>query len=65
VGQLRSRQHRAFTIPAEIPERGTHWRVRIGPFKSMREAEQYREQFEEQEGMHTFVVRERQESDHG
>ena len=44
---------------ADIPGRGRFWRVRIGPFDSKWEAQAYREKFEEQERMNTFVVRRR------
>jgi DedD protein len=54
---LRERGHEAFVVTADIPERGLHWRVRIGPFESVAEAERYRAQFESDEGMNTFVVK--------
>ncbi|GAB5544750.1 MAG: hypothetical protein SangKO_045100 [Sandaracinaceae bacterium] len=56
---LRSRGHRAFVISADVEGRGTMWRVRIGPFETMREARAYRRQFEETERMNTLVVRRR------
>jgi cell division septation protein DedD len=54
---LRQRGHRAFVTHAEIPGRGTYFRVRIGPFETQREAESYRQTFELEERMNTFVVR--------
>lgn len=54
---LRARGHRAFVADADAPGRGRYWRVRIGPFASMREAEAYRRSFETTEAMNTFVVR--------
>ena len=54
---LRARGHEAFVVEAEIPERGRFYRVRIGPFERRHRAEAYRRKFEEQERMHTFVVR--------
>jgi len=54
---LRSRGHEAFVVSADIPDRGTHWRVRIGPFDSKREVEDYRDRFEEQERMNTYIVK--------
>ncbi|MEM9191132.1 MAG: SPOR domain-containing protein [Myxococcota bacterium] len=59
---LRARGHSAFVVSADIPDRGMHWRVRIGPFETMREAESYRQSFEADEGMNTFVVRRRDDA---
>ena len=60
--QLRARGHRAFVVVADVPNRGRHWRVRIGPFETMGEAESYRREFENSERMNTYVVR-RQEQE--
>lgn len=54
---LRAKGHMAFVTKADIPDRGRYFRVRIGPFKSRREAEAYRKKFEDEEHMNTFVVR--------
>jgi DedD protein len=56
---LRARGHAAFVQTAEVPERGTYHRVRVGPFDSIRDAERYRSEFEAQERMNSFVVRRR------
>lgn len=56
---LREKGHAAFVVTATIPERGMHWRVRIGPFESQREADTYRRDFERTEQMNTYVVRRR------
>ena len=56
---LRDKGHEAFVVTAEIPDRGRWWRVRIGPFDNMREAESYRASFEATEHMNTYVVRRR------
>ncbi len=56
---LRARGHAAFVQTAEVPERGTYHRVRVGPFASMREADRYRAEFEVVEHMNSFVVRRR------
>lgn len=56
---LRARGHRAFVMRAEVPGRGTVYRVRIGPFETMAAAQRYRRQFEETERMNTIVVRRR------
>jgi DedD protein len=54
---LRAKGHAAFVTAADVPERGRYYRVRIGPFKSRQQAEAYRERFEDEEHMNTFVVR--------
>jgi DedD protein len=54
---LRDRGHETFVVTADLPERGRHWRVRIGPFDSLADAERYRADFEESEGMNTFIVK--------
>ena len=54
---LRDKGHEAFVIVADVPGRGVHHRVRVGPFESLREAESYRAAFEREERMNTFVVR--------
>jgi DedD protein len=56
---LRARGHAAFVMQAEIPDRGTYYRVRIGPFDTMGEAESYRATFEQEERMNTYVARRR------
>lgn len=53
---LRSRSHKAFVTQAEVPGRGRFFRVRVGPFTTRREAEEYRSRFEDDEHMHTIVV---------
>ncbi|MEZ4257301.1 MAG: SPOR domain-containing protein [Polyangiales bacterium] len=54
---LRARGHRAFVMRAEIPGRGIYHRVRVGPFETVKAAEEYRAAFESTERMNTFVVR--------
>ena len=54
---LRKRGHAAYVTPGTVKGRGTHWRVRIGPFESRQEAQRYRTTFEKEEGMNTFIVR--------
>jgi DedD protein len=54
---LRAKGHMAFVTAADVPERGRYHRVRIGPFKSRKEADAYRRKFEDEEHMNTFVVR--------
>jgi DedD protein len=57
---LRARGHEAFVISAEIEDRGTWYRVRIGPFETQREAEAFRRSFERTERMNTLLVRRRE-----
>lgn len=54
---LRVRGHRAFVTTAELPGRGRHYRVRIGPFDALAQADAYRDRFEASERMATIVVR--------
>lgn len=56
---LRARGHRAFVMTAEVPGRGTMYRVRIGPFETQREAQAFRREFEQTERMNTLLVRRR------
>lgn len=58
---LRDKGHEAFVTAAEVEERGTFYRVRIGPFKSREQADRYRHKFEQEEHMNTFVVRRKEE----
>jgi cell division septation protein DedD len=53
---LRQRGHHAYVELAEIPGRGTWYRVRIGPFKSRVEAAAYRSDFEKREHIVPFLV---------
>jgi len=54
---LRKRGHAAYVTTGTVEDRGTHWRVRIGPFDTRQEAQSYRSTFEREEGMNTFIVR--------
>lgn len=55
--QLRARGHKAHVQRAEIPNRGTWYRVKIGPFGTQNEAIKYRNSFESKEKMPGFVVK--------
>lgn len=55
--QLRARGHKAHVQRAEIPSRGTWYRVKIGPFATQFEATRYRSAFEAKEKMPGFVVK--------
>jgi len=54
---LRKRGHAAYVTTGTVEDRGTHWRVRIGPFETRQAAQDYRTTFEREEGMNTFIVR--------
>jgi len=58
---LRDKGHEAFVTAAQVEDRGTFYRVRIGPFKSREQADKYRRKFEQEEHMNTFVVRRKEE----
>jgi DedD protein len=60
---LRTRGHRAFVVSAAVEGRGTMWRVRVGPFTTMREAQAYRREFERTEQMNTLLVHRRRSAD--
>jgi cell division septation protein DedD len=53
---LRQRGHHAYSEAAQVPGRGTWYRVRIGPFGTKREAMSYRAEFEEREHLVPFVL---------
>ncbi|MBM4373654.1 MAG: SPOR domain-containing protein [Deltaproteobacteria bacterium] len=53
---LRRRSHKAHIEEANVPGRGTWFRVRLGPFRYKRSAQLYREEFEAKERMVTFIV---------
>ena len=57
MNMLRQRGHESFLVRASCAERGTVYRVRVGPFESQAEAERYRRKFERTERIPTFVVR--------
>lgn len=56
VSDLRSRGHPVFLVRTSTPERGTWFRVRVGPFRTRRDAMQYQTRFERQERLPTFLV---------
>lgn len=53
---LRQRGHRAYIEPAQLLGRGVWYRVRVGPFKTQREAAAYRSEFEKKEHLVPFIV---------
>jgi cell division septation protein DedD len=53
---LRQRGHRAYVEPAQLLGRGVWYRVRVGPFKTQKEAAAYRAEFERKEHLVPFIV---------
>lgn len=56
AAQLRARGHKAYVLEARVPNRGTWYRVRIGPFPSQSAAASYRVGFEGREHVVPFIV---------
>ena len=56
AAQLRARGHKAYVLEARVPNRGTWYRVRIGPFSSQHAAASYRVGFEGREHVVPFIV---------
>lgn len=56
VAQLRARGHKAYVLEARVANRGTWYRVRIGPFPSQHAAASYRVGFEGREHVVPFIV---------
>jgi cell division septation protein DedD len=56
ASQLRARGHKAHVQRAEVKDRGTWYRVKIGPFSNQYEANRYRATFETKEKVPGFVV---------
>jgi cell division septation protein DedD len=54
--QLRARGHKAYVLEANVPGRGTWYRVRVGPFPTQHAAAEYRADFEEKEHVVPFIV---------
>jgi cell division septation protein DedD len=60
VRRLERAGHRSFLVSVYMEERGGRWyRVRVGPFKSKKAAWDYKEEFEQEERLPTFVVKRR------
>jgi DedD protein len=53
---LRERGHRAYVEAAQVSRRGTWYRVRVGPFRSTREATAYRNEFERREHIVPYLM---------
>jgi cell division septation protein DedD len=56
---LKEAGHPCFIVSVDVPERGRIYRVRVGPFSNVKEAREYQKEFEQKEGMLTFLVRRR------
>ncbi|HKU38798.1 MAG TPA: SPOR domain-containing protein [Polyangiales bacterium] len=54
---LRARGHTTFITTAEVEGRGRYYRVRLGPFSTRQQAEEYRRDFEARERMNTIIVK--------
>lgn len=54
--QLRARGHKAYVVEAHVANRGTWYRVRIGPFPSQHAAASYRVGFEGREHVVPFII---------
>lgn len=55
--RMRSAGHRAFVVRTAVEGRGMLYRVRVGPFHTLAEAQRYRLDFEAQMSLPTFIVR--------
>ena len=53
---LQKRGHSAYVVSAIVPERGQHWRVRVGPYSNRQQAATYKKEFEKREGISAFIV---------
>lgn len=56
AAQLRARGHKSYVAEAQVPGRGTWYRVRVGPFPSQAAAAAYRSGFESKEHVVPFIV---------
>jgi cell division septation protein DedD len=64
AAQLRQRGHKAYVLEAHVPNRGTWYRVRIGPFPSQHAAASYRIGFEGREHVVPFIVQPTGKTEH-
>jgi cell division septation protein DedD len=64
AAQLRARNHKAYVLEAHVPNRGTWYRVRIGPFPSQHAAASYRVGFEGREHVVPFIVQPTGKTEH-
>ena len=59
MNRLKRAGHRSFLVRVNMPDSGTWYRVRVGPFKSKSKAWDYKEEFEAKERLPAFVVKRR------
>lgn len=57
--RLKRAGHRSFLVRVSMPDSGTWYRVRVGPFNSKSKAWDYKEDFESKERLPAFVVKRR------
>jgi len=55
--QLKKKGYNVIVVKAEIPDKGTWHRVRIGPFKELKEAKSFSLEFEKKERISTFITK--------
>jgi len=55
--EMRRKGHHAFLVRTQVEGRGTLYRVRVGPFRTLAEAQRYRLDFEAEMSLPTFIVR--------
>lgn len=56
ANELRTRGHKAYVLEAQVPGRGTWYRVRVGPFATQHAASTYRSSFEVREHVVPFII---------
>jgi cell division protein FtsN len=56
VKSLQASPYKAFIMPVDLPNKGRWYRVRIGQFPSLSDAQKFKEAFEKKEGMQTILV---------
>ena len=56
ANELRTRGHKSYVLEAQVPGRGTWYRVRVGPFATQHAASSYRSTFETREHVVPFII---------
>jgi cell division septation protein DedD len=56
IGKLADKGLDAHVVSAEVPDKGTYYRVRIGKFATMEKAEKFQAEIERKRGVDTFVT---------
>lgn len=57
--RLKRAGHKSFLVKVSMPDTGTWYRVRVGPFRSKKKAWVYKAEFESKERLPAFVVKRR------